>query len=367
MELMEITKNMNPKMKYIYFCTPITIFMVFFVSCSEIRDDLPSAPKVYTHGNGVYSLGSSDFHPYTIANADNGMYDCQECHAVDFSGGVTGVGCNTLDCHPSIEVHLNEVLIIDPASDNFHGKYIRDNNWEMRTCRPCHGEDYAGGLVSPSCNVCHIYPAGPENCATCHGSTTSPAPPRDIEGNTSTTFRGVGAHQVHLQGGSLGKRLACTDCHLVPGSTYDEGHLDTELPAEVTVNSFLANLITNDPSTSEYDSTLTLFIPDPNYDSSNLSCSNTYCHGYFKNGNLNNSADWTYPNSASCGTCHGDPTRPTPEERPLPKTSLEGGSHPEITNCFACHGGVVDIDLNIIDPLKHIDGLLNLFGEDIKY
>lgn len=365
MEWMEITKNMNLKMKYIYFYLSVIIFTIYIVGCSELNDDLPSASKVYTHGEGVYFPGSSDFHPYTIANADKGMYNCQECHAVDFSGGVTGIGCD--ECHLDIKVHHDKDSILSQSSNYFHGLYIRDNNWEMRTCQPCHGEYYAGGMVSPSCNDCHINQGGPENCATCHGSATSPAPPRDISGNTSITSRGVGAHQVHLQGGSVGKRLACTDCHKVPGDTYDEGHLDTELPAEVFMNGYLATLITNDPSTSEYDSTLALFVPEPNYNSSNLSCSNTYCHGYFKNGNLNNSVFWTDPTSARCGTCHGDPTRPTPEERPRPKTNSEGGSHPDITNCFACHGDVVDIDLNIIDPSKHIDGLLNLFGEDIKY
>jgi predicted CxxxxCH...CXXCH cytochrome family protein len=158
-----------------------------------------------------------------------------------------------------------------------------------------------------------------------------------------------------------GRFVTCTECHNVPGGVYTQGHIDSDNRAEVVMNNPLANLLTNDPSTSEYDPSLPLFEPDPLYNSSTLSCSNTYCHGNFKNGNLNNIVVWTDPASAECGTCHGNATSP------LPKTNSEGGSHPGSTNCSICHGGVVDADLNIINPSKHIDGLLNLFGNDIKY
>jgi hypothetical protein len=32
-----------------------------------------------------------------------------------------------------------------------------------------------------------------------------------------------------------------------------------------------------------------------------------------------------------------------------------------------CHGGVVNQNYEIINPEKHIDGLLNLYGNDINY
>jgi predicted CxxxxCH...CXXCH cytochrome family protein len=338
-----------------------TVFLAFLVmaACSELVNEIPSLPEINIHGEGVFNSESANYHPHTIAGSPNGMFDCQECHAADFSGGVTGVGCNTPNCHPAIGVHREG--IVDPVSDNFHGKYIKNNNWEMRTCQPCHGEKYAGGLVSPTCNDCHTYLGGPENCTTCHGGSTSNAPPKDLNGNTSTSERGVGAHQAHLQENSIGKMLRCTECHNVPGGVYTPGHIDSDNRAEVVMNNPLANLLTNDPSTSEYDPSLPLFEPDPLYNSSTLSCSNTYCHGNFKNGNLNNIVVWTDPASAECGTCHGNATSP------LPKTNSEGGSHPGSTNCSICHSGVVDADLNIINPSKHIDGLLNLFGNDIKY
>lgn len=350
---------MKLKVKYIFLYLLAILFSVFVFSCSELNNDIPPAPEINTHGDSVYSPTSENYHPKTIAGSTNGMYDCQECHAADFSGGTAKVGCNTIDCHPTIAVHVNGV--IDPASENFHGKYIRNDQWDMSGCQSCHAEDYSGGYVSPTCLDCHTYVGGPENCTTCHGSSTSNAPPTDINGNSLTNERGVGAHQIHLKGGDVGRNLTCTECHNVPGGVYTPGHVDSDLPAEVFMNNPRTNTITNDPSTSEYDPGLDLFVPSPAYNINDLTCSNTYCHGYFKNGNLENKPIWTNPATSACGSCHGN------ETSPLPKTQNEGGTHPVSPNCSNCHGGVIDQNGNIINPSKHIDGLLNLFGSDIKY
>ena len=76
---------------------------------------------------------------------------------------------------------------------------------------------------------------------------------------------------------------------------------------------------------------------------------------------------WNDPSAAECGTCHGDPTKATLSEKALPKTSAEGGTHPNVLTCSGCHGGVVDSNLKIISPSKHMDGKLNLFGSDIAF
>ena len=359
MEPREITKIMKLKMKYIFLYLLAILFSIFVFSCSELNNDIPPVPEINTHGDSVYSPTSENYHPKTISESPDGMYDCQECHAADFSGGVAGVGCNTIDCHPTIGVHVEG--IIEPTSENFHGNYIRNDQWDMSGCQSCHAEDYSGGYVSPTCLDCHTYVGGPENCTTCHGSPTSNAPPEDINGNTSTSERGVGAHQIHLKGGEVGRNLTCTECHNVPGGVYTPGHVDSELPAELFMNNPRANTITNDPSTSQYDPSLDLFVPNPTYNPNDLTCSNTYCHGYFKNGNIDNKPVWTNPATSACGSCHGDGSNP------LPKIESEGGSHPDEDDCSDCHGGVVDENQNIINPSKHIDGLLNLFGNDIKY
>ena len=49
-----------------------------------------------------------------------------------------------------------------------------------------------------------------------------------------------------------------------------------------------------------------------------------------------------------CASCHSIP--PT------------GHIEAEPTTCWRCHSAVVDPQLNIIDPSKHVNGLPNVFG-----
>jgi predicted CxxxxCH...CXXCH cytochrome family protein len=279
------------------------------------------------------------------------------------------ISCSELESNiappPVINTHSQDIL--NTTSVDFHGNLVRQSNWDMSSCKQCHGGNYDGGLTQSSCFDCHSSSAGPENCATCHGSALSPAPPRDLNGNTLITDRGVGAHQVHLAGNTNGKTLSCAECHSVPTSVYVAGHIDSDSKAEVLMNNYLANLNTNKPSTTEYDPSLPLFVSNPVYNSSDQSCANTYCHGHFKNGNLNNKPVWTNPETSNCGSCHGDPSKPTLNEQALPKTITEGGSHPNVLACQFCHAGVVNENLKIINFSKHIDGKLNLFGNDIEY
>ncbi len=287
-----------------YFNIIIIILISFLIdSCSEIKDELPTPTKVSTHPDDFDKVGSP----------------------------------------------------------NFHGEFIKKHNWDMKLCQQCHGQKYNGGLSSVPCLTCHNQPTGPENCSTCHNIN------HDLKGNTATTERGVGAHKVHLEGNSKGRTLSCSECHTVPSSVYQAGHIDDGTSAEVMFNGFFANVVTNEPSTSEYDSQLPLFTPNPKYSYINLSCSNNYCHGNFKNGNTENAPTWTNSASVTCGTCHGDITKSTLAEQALPKTSANGGTHVNVLNCSACHGGVVNANLQFIDPSKHIDGKLNLFGNDIDF
>ncbi len=242
------------------------------------------------------------------------------------------------------------------GSATFHGLTIRENLWDMRACRSCHGLIYDGGTSGVSCRTCHFSAAGPENCSTCHGSSTSPAPPRDLSNNTATTTRGVGAHQIHLLGTTRAKGVTCADCHRIPEGVYATSHIDGDNRAEIIMESYLATLKTSSGSV----------VPAPAYSSTTFSCSNTYCHGTFKNGNTTNVAVWTNPATAACGTCHGDPNAADPAQIALPKTSAQGGTHPNptSTSCSVCHGGVVNASRQIINASKHIDGKLNLFGND---
>jgi predicted CxxxxCH...CXXCH cytochrome family protein len=281
---------------------------------------------------------------------------------------LVGTGCAELrdDLPPAggtIVVHKSGW--IDPTSSYFHGNAIRDSGWDMSLCKKCHGQRYDGGTTGISCLTCHTNPTGPEYCTTCHGGANNAAPPRDLYHNTDGSSRGVGAHQRHLMGGSISGGMPCSSCHIVPAGLYVVGHVDSQLPAEVPLNSPIGRTVTNEPSTTDYDPTLPLIVPDPLYDAGTISCGNSYCHGSFKNGNffapIWNDATGT---QMACGTCHGDVTKPTLAERARPKNAAEGGTHPSSTSCSNCHGDVVNSSLSIIDKTKHINGKLNVSGQE---
>ncbi|MBI3787270.1 MAG: CxxxxCH/CxxCH domain-containing protein, partial [Ignavibacteriales bacterium] len=246
------------------------------------------------------------------------------------------------------------------SSASFHGKAIKDQNWDMRGCQTCHGKTYAGGFTGVSCTKCHNQPAGPENCITCHGSVTSAAPPNDLDGRTDRALKTVGAHQIHILGSSLAGPVVCSECHKVPSTVYDAGHVDSQRPAEVMFNNDLTNTKT------------TGVTPAPSYNASNATCGSTYCHGAFKNGNTTFAPVWNDPSGTqmACGTCHGDVTKTTLAEKALPKTTAEGGTHPvypKDLTCASCHGDVIDATMKIINPAKHINGKLNLLGAEQSF
>lgn len=317
----------------------------------------PSCAKCHSaisvHQDGIFNPNSNNFHGKFIANISGGMSTCSTCHGSSFQGGIAAPSCAT--CHSTINVHQDG--IINPSSPNFHGKYIATNlGWDMRVCGSCHAANYSGGIAATSCLTCHTGNNGPEACNTCHGQFGDPtkiAPPRALNGSTSTTYAGVGAHVSHLYQNNLGDVIRCSTCHTVPSSVYAAGHLDTDGKAEIK----FGRLAVQGGAT-------------PSYSYSNNTCSNTYCHGNFSFSKANASQDpvtqfiyisdaivgnnatvtWNKVDGtqAKCGSCHG-----------LPPT----GHYPvTLDQCYGCHQGVVDPSGNIIDPTKHINGVVNVFG-----
>ena len=240
-------------------------------------------------------------------------------------------------------VSVHGVGFANPSSSNFHAKFIQSKNYDLTLCQSCHGSTYTGGTTGQSCNTCHSKPNGPENCTTCHGGVNA-APPNDLVGNSSPTIRGVGAHQKHVSGGNLGAAVECATCHTVPSSVKSVGHIDASVHAEV-----------------KFDSISTMYRSNAAYSSTGNSCSNTYCHGNFNGGNQNVTMTWTDANSsaAACGTCHGDVTKTTTQEKAFPKT---GHTFVSVTAvCSSCHSSVaiVNSNLTIADPAKHMNGKID--------
>lgn len=178
----------------------------------------------------------------------------------------------------------------------------------------------------------------PENCNACHGQSSDPtgAPPKDLAGNTSTGFRGVGAHSSHLTGGLFSRPVECSECHVVPNDIFDEGHIDFTPNAELNWGTLAsAGGVTPELRTD-------------------LKCENSYCHGNFASGTKENMPLWTTVDGsqAACGTCHEFP--------PVGASRNLGFSHiPSLTQCYYCHSSVVDANNYIIDKSKHINGIID--------
>ncbi|HUK88309.1 MAG TPA: CxxxxCH/CxxCH domain-containing protein, partial [Terriglobales bacterium] len=191
--------------------------------------------------------------------------------------------------------------ILNPHDPQFHSNLVEADGWNFSRCQGCHGDpDLSGGKAGVSCQECHSFQlpsGGAPTCVSCHGSAQSPAPPRDLAGNTASSALGVGAHQPHLFGKTvISGAIACSACHLVPTEVGSPGHLEIPLPAEVT----FSGLALADGAA-------------PVWDRNTATCSATYCHG----GGAKLSADtaahlqkpvWTGGTAqAFCGACHGIP------------------------------------------------------------
>lgn len=386
-----------------YYLILIAIIGLIFYSCSDIKDDLTAPSKISVHDVNVLNPVSFSFHGVTVK--EKGLESCKQCHALKFDGGTAKVSCATTNCHPNVSVHQSGINnptspdfhgkyianknipmsdcnqchgnnyagsitspactnchtkitihkdgIVDLASSNFHGKFIASLNWDMTKCTECHGNNYAGGVVSPSCNTCHINPGGPEACNTCHGNFSNPsliAPPVDINRKTDPQLASVGAHSTHLLNVKIGSLLKCSECHVVPTALNSPGHIDNTPKAEVIM-------------TTKYSD---FQIGNGAYDAGTNKCSNTYCHGNFSF--PKSTSEWSFAytadkmegenfqptwnkvdgTQAACGTCHGLPPR--------------GHMDADLKGCATCHVGVVDKYGKIIDATKHMDGKINVFG-----
>lgn len=207
---------------------------------------------------------------------------------------------------------------------------------QMLACERCHAPiiDAAGTIVTPSRHVDGVVDVDlPVACGACHGDATSPAPPVDLAGNVATSFRGVGAHRVHVEGTSTSRAVPCDECHRVPEQVIETGHVDTFGTAEL-----------------RFRGVARAFGASPSFDGA--TCADTYCHGDrfvlgHDSGGLATQPIWTLTDGSQslCTSCHGLP--PPPPHPPGPSF------------CSDCHP-TIGFPLEILDPSRHVDGVVDL-------
>ena len=238
------------------------------------------------------------------------------------------------------EVNLHKEGILDTASKNFHGTLVKDLMWDMRGCQQCHAADYSGGIVESSCLTCHTQPEGPEACNTCHGDFNDLnriAPPRDTRKNTSTNFVGVGAHVKHLYTNQRGKDIPCETCHKVPQEVYEPGHVDTDLPAEIIFDEIAVKNLGINSSYDANTATCSNTYCHGNWEFFKDSSANQFAYTSDKMTGNNLSVIWNVVDGtqAECGSCHNLP----PDGHISAQLSACGGCHSGIVDP---NGEIVD-------------------------
>ncbi|HEU5059556.1 MAG TPA: CxxxxCH/CxxCH domain-containing protein [Kofleriaceae bacterium] len=389
---------------------------ILTLSCSEEREREDGCIDCDgVHPAGILDPDSDDFHGRELERHDWDFALCAGCHGSAFDGGAAGVSC--LDCHEDgvtacstcheaepdsaahpahlaryqcaechqvperwdddghilrggqadpapAEVRFGEAAgwrpafadegeppSYDPDTATCSGVYCHGDPlgdaaaadtrpvWtggDPVECGSCHGAPPASHAPVEQCTTCHPASAGHidgalaigtgAGCSGCHGSSESPAPPRDLAGNTSNDVIGVGAHTSHRENPlELSGPVPCSACHQVPAETTSPGHVDTPLPAEVVLAG------------------------GGDWRRSDATC-RTWCHG-------SSEPVWTRVGEGQvyCGSCHGTPP--------------PGGLHePEmqLTDCVDCHPATVDASGLILrsgppgaETSEHMDGTVD--------
>ena len=261
--------------------------------------------NTYCHGNLGGGIGAANVTP-AWAQATPTALVCASCHGMPPSATSTG------RTHPN-------------RSD----------------CGSCH-TGYTGTTVAAATHVNGVIEYTTQTCTSCHGDPArtgsdanlvafNSSPP--VDASNASTGAKVGAHAKHLFTGAAGgpsfsKQVACSECHnaAIPA---------TPLHANGAPNVAFGTLARTGTVTPAYAP------------GAPGTCSNTYCHGNFTNGNGANPISWTAA-AMTCTSCHGTPP---------------GGTHPAgstLATCGNCHGNYSNATQSIIDPAGHVNGAIDL-------
>jgi predicted CxxxxCH...CXXCH cytochrome family protein len=194
-------------------------------------------------------------------------------------------------------------------------------------------------LCGPACERRALVDGVPAtmDCKTCHGGEKNAAPPFAVNGATSTTEVGVGAHQAHVNDGEIAGMYGCDACHPVVTAMDGDSHPDPLARGTTVLFGDIAK--TNGA--------------DPSWDKESRTCANTYCHGAtIKAAKSPAPPVWTRVDGSQirCNSCHADNVQDLDETH---------AKHQDY-KCDTCHGDVVSSDLKIVGPTLHVDGLVEV-------
>ncbi|MFZ5891488.1 MAG: CxxxxCH/CxxCH domain c-type cytochrome [Myxococcota bacterium] len=313
--------------------------------------DLRGASSVDSPGVGAHAI-------HLNAGATHAPFACNECHVVPDAtdspghadtarpaeltfGALASTGqhrpaydpvarkCSETWCHRAADAVWNQPKSSDAACGSCHGLPPPSPHPQSERCSVCHAQvvDEQQRIIAPSLHVDGRVQYGAGECASCHGSLSSAAPPLDTLGNGVASALGVGAHTAHLSGGGSSRALECSECHRVPIEIDEPTHADG-LPAEVALT-----------GVAEAHSR------KPRWLHAEARCADSWCHAPSTSA-ATMSPVWNEAGALPCNGCHGLPPPPP---------------HPVATQCSFCHGEVVGSDnRSIVERARHVDGVIDV-------
>jgi predicted CxxxxCH...CXXCH cytochrome family protein len=249
-------------------------------------------------------------------------------------------------------VQVHNAGWIDESSANFHGKAIQGNGWNTSDCKSCHGPDYSGGTSGKSCLLCHNQAGGPENCRTCHGGNNA-APPKDLAGNTNSPR--VGAHQAHLLADSVFAAVSCNECHTVPSTLASAGHIDLTGRAEVLFNGSVVK-----SSFGSHAGTATRSYSYTSFRCDNIYCHGYFPNGNNASPVWNDvTGQYKACGSCHGDTSQSTiGLRALPKTRLNGGTHLSQQDNSNILQCYRCHSSAIDANYKLSSS-KHVNGYVD--------
>jgi predicted CxxxxCH...CXXCH cytochrome family protein len=341
------------------------------VSCNGCHKETPAGCTT-CHGqppsSGAHLMHTSD-------NSLRRGLDCSECHLKPTAWNDPG---HIRDQNGALLPGPAQV-VFGPLASTPTDERKAAPQWDGVRCTNvyCHGAAFSdsfatlvepawtGGADAAACGTCHGVPPANHfggSCQTCHAATIDASgkiigPDRHIDGKITLGIDGNGtctschpnpggAHAAHT--GALHKittPIACTECHIVPTTVTQPGHLSTDGLATVFPPGGVG------PRASAFSAM-------PSFDHDAGRCSEVACHG----GGTKLATDmassivrmpaWNSGTVASCGTCHGVP----------PKDGIHDAAW-GLTTCASCHPKTIDASGQILvsgGMSTHINGMVDV-------
>ncbi len=312
--------------------------------------------SVYCHssGQGTTSVGATPVYSTpSWTNAATGA--CGTCHGIAIATITTGnhtqhlaaatlvAGCE--DCHTGASSssytspnHVNGSINV---ADGYTMGGTRGNGYgSCLNALACHGNGTPqwGFTVGTNdkCTICH----GTPTVGVLGSSGAAMAPPRDTA--QSSVGAKVGAHQAHITTNTIGRRLRCDECHVVPLAIDTSGHIKDSTPGTAEVTFASSTIASTNGAIPAYAAG---------------TCSTTYCHGSRMPRNttegLGTSPTWSDAGyitglaSHDCAQCHG-----------YPPAAI--GAHAGISpsQCSGCHSTVNGSGTGFVNVSTHVNGVL---------